>query len=146
MIVDDDELDQSTLLEKFKLENGKVPAFSRYFKPDGTFDWKACNVQAWEKEEEKFLIKWNDGDKTKRVTRVNLRFALEDEDKFWRRLEEAERFRRISETYLKYNYIIDQKEAEPSQIMEESKERIFFLVYVKKKISTKNSFLLFFFC
>lgn len=130
MIVDDDELDQSNLLEKFKLPNGKVPAFSRYFKPDGSFEWKPCNVEVWEQEEEKFLIKWKDVEKTKRVTRVNLRFALEDEEKFWRRLEEAERFRRISETYLKYNYIIDQKEAEASEIMEESKERITFLVYV----------------
>jgi hypothetical protein len=42
------------------------------------------------------------------VTRPNLKFDLEDKDKFEEKIREGEEFRNMSEIYLKYNFMIDE--------------------------------------
>lgn len=58
------------------------------------------------------------------IFRVNLRFELENEDEFNFRIDAAEVYRLHSETFLKYNYLIDTMTGETHHVTEEVKDRI----------------------
>jgi dynein heavy chain len=55
---------------------------------------------------------------------VNLRFELEEEENFQRKLEAAQYYRESSEIYLKFNYMIDSMQTKTEQIKKDSLERI----------------------
>ena len=55
---------------------------------------------AYSNEVDKYEVQWLKNGKTKLVTRVNLRFKLEDEDIFNDRLSVAEFYRKRSEVYM----------------------------------------------
>ncbi len=46
-------------MEKFKDPNsGELYAYSKWFKNDGTFEWRRCQVIEYNEKEERYLIKW----------------------------------------------------------------------------------------
>ena len=55
---------------------------------------------SYSNEVDKYEVQWLKNGKTKLVTRVNLRFKLEDEDIFNDRLAVAEFYRKRSEVYM----------------------------------------------
>lgn len=102
-IVDDEELDPEKIFLKYKDPNNEkhIRGFSKWFDNNGTFQWRTCEVVRFNKEEEKFEIKWEHNQKEKKVTRVNLRFEGEDKNEYERKLEKAEQFRELSEIFFR---------------------------------------------
>ena len=64
------------------LKEGVDRGFSRFLNEDGKLEWRPCEIIEYDEEEQKFLIRWRHDGKTKKVTRLNLMFMLEDEDKY----------------------------------------------------------------
>lgn len=67
---------------------------------------------------------WLRNGKTKLVTRINLIFDEEDKNKFESQLEIAEYYRKRSEVFIKYNYMINQMNDPTSKIDEDQLNRI----------------------
>ncbi|KAK8888098.1 hypothetical protein M9Y10_039159 [Tritrichomonas musculus] len=65
-------------------------AVSQYQLVDGSKIWKKCKVLGYNPENELFTIEWKDKlKKTKQVARFNIRFLIENEATFEKRLEAA---------------------------------------------------------
>ena len=78
------------LMAKYADSTGKVPGMSRYFdKQAEEWSWEPCEVLRYEKESEHFVIAWTLANGQKKVSRLNLRFELEDGARFEARLAEA---------------------------------------------------------
>jgi hypothetical protein len=61
---------------------GRCFGYSKWFSNSGEFEWTDVEVLGYSSKDDKFQIKWLKMDKQKLVTRVNLRFALEDQQSF----------------------------------------------------------------
>ena len=135
-IVDDDELMPEVLFLKYKGGDPKkaVMGYSKWFENNGKFEWKKCEIVEFNQQEEKFEIKWEHNQKTKKVTRVNLRFEDESQEDYEDKLARAEKFRELSEIFFRYNYVIDQITSPSSNIKEETIDRITFLACVIKTL------------
>lgn len=70
------------------------------------------------------------------IYRVNLRFEGEDEDKFLKRIEMAEEYRKMSETFLKYDHMIDTMNTPTHKLTEDVKNRILYFVLVIAGLSS----------
>ena len=92
-------------LEHQKAENPTLSAFSKWFFGNGTYEWRSCNVESYDEQKEQYLIVWPNG-VTKLVSRLNLRFANENEKEFEERISEAKKYREDSEISLRYNFFI----------------------------------------
>lgn len=58
------------LLDKYRdEETNKVYAYSKWFKTDGTFEWKRCEVECFDQEKDFYKIIWRDTKATKYVSR-----------------------------------------------------------------------------
>jgi hypothetical protein len=64
-------------------------AFSKWFDPDGSMQWRQCKVLRYDQGEDRYLISWPTGGR-KLVSRLNLRQPTDDPEKFSCRLEMAE--------------------------------------------------------
>lgn len=126
-IVDDDELNPELLIGKYSGEDGRTFGFSKWFENNGEFEWRRCEVVRYDSENEKFVICWEHNQKEKKVTRVNLCFEKESKELYEKKLQQAEKFREISEIFFRYNYVIDQITSPTSNINEETVDRITFL-------------------
>jgi hypothetical protein len=71
------------------LKEGIDRGFSRFANEKGDLEWRPCEIVEYLEEEKKFLIRWRHDGTLKKVTRLNLMFAIEQEDKFEHRLLEA---------------------------------------------------------
>ncbi|PRP89251.1 dynein heavy chain 1, axonemal [Planoprotostelium fungivorum] len=81
------------------------PATSKWFFPDGTWEWKDCIIKSFDPEREQFLVIWSDSGKEKFVSRLNLR--LENDDRFFQRLQSAYQNRMVYEKRLARQMKID---------------------------------------
>ncbi len=70
-------------------KQGIEKGFSKFLTDKGALEWRACEVLDFFEDDKKFLIRWRHDGTTKKVTRLNLMFAIEREDEFERRLENA---------------------------------------------------------
>jgi hypothetical protein len=81
------------LMHKYKdPSTGIVMAYSKW-QADELTTFRECQVIDYIPAEEMFVIQWRINKKHKKVTRFNLRFALEDESQFNSRLQAAEALR-----------------------------------------------------
>lgn len=64
-------------------------AFSRFQDAAGDMVWKPCKCIGYDNEKELFTIEYGIAKKTKNVARFNIRFAIENEEKFNKRVEVA---------------------------------------------------------
>lgn len=70
-------------------KEGVDRGFSRFLNENGVLEWRPCEIVEFDEFEQKFTIRWRHDGKTKKVTRLNLMFMIEDEDKFEGRLFQA---------------------------------------------------------
>ena len=97
----------------------------------GEFEWKRCKILLFDKETERFEIEWlHQENRKKMVSRINLRFAEENIEKFEKKVEDSIQFRKLSEVFFKYNYFIDQIETKTSNLNNDQKDRIMHFVMV----------------
>lgn len=85
---------------------GKTLAKSKWFFPNGDSEMRECEVLRYLSEEELYEIKWLINGTIKKVSRFNLIFDLEDEQKFHERVEEAKYHREQAELIMKYYYMV----------------------------------------
>ena len=83
-------------------------AFSRYREISGAVYWTECNVIKYDKKNELFTIEWAKTHKRKKVARYNLRFAIENEQKFNERVEAAKKSAKRYEAQFRFNSRIQQ--------------------------------------
>ncbi|CAD8148668.1 unnamed protein product [Paramecium octaurelia] len=112
------------LIEQYKEKDGKCFGFSKWFDTSGNFTWEECLVEKYIYDADMYEIRFLKYNKTKQVTRVNLRFKRESEAYFKQQLEIADYYRKRSEVFIKYNYMIDKMDDPTSQILEDQLMRI----------------------
>ena len=100
-----DPMSPGNLLDHYKANNPVASAFSKWFFGNGTYEWRSCTVKSFDSEKEQFLIFWSNGVK-KYVSRINLRFFDEDEERFEERIAEARMHREEAEVSIRYNQFI----------------------------------------
>lgn len=70
-------------------KEGIDKGFSKFLTEKGTLEWKPCEIIDYDEELKKFIIRWRHDGSLKKVTRLNLMYAIEQEDKFDHRLAAA---------------------------------------------------------
>ena len=73
-------LDPHTNLDYFILKNPE--AQSRWYNPDGSIGWRECWVSDYDPGSKEFTVRWKNNMKTKKVRKMNLHFACEDQKEF----------------------------------------------------------------
>jgi len=96
--------------------DGRVFGYTKYFDNHGSFVWKRCELLEFDSKEEKFLVKWIDQFRTKRVTRSNFYFESEDHKEFFRMLSNAVKWRDLSCTFMRYLSLIDKQDSPPNHL------------------------------
>lgn len=71
-----------------------------------SYEYRPCLVLNYLKEVELFEIRWLCNGQTKRASRFNIIFKLEDLDGVKRRMEQARQMREKAELVMKYNYLV----------------------------------------
>jgi len=89
---------------------------SQFRQKNGEISWKKCRVTSYDIDSGLFTIKWDCNGKAKQVPRFNLRFLVEDETKFEKRIERAKSLAKEAEILYRFLYRIDQMsfEMQPS--------------------------------
>lgn len=89
-----------------------VPAYSKFFRLDGSWTWEHCQVLQYFPDRNRYLIKWDHNGKQKEVSRfvpasvslssarLNLRFEDEDANDFDQRLRTAQTLREEAQELL----------------------------------------------
>ena len=134
-IIDPMGLDQ--LFESYKGRNSSVFGFSKWFFGNGTYEWRNCTIESFDKNKENFCIEWPNGIK-KCVSRINLRFFDEDEKVFENRISEARKHRELAEISLRYNFLLQNQYLAIPDFPIKMMENILKLVKGKKKINLHN--------
>jgi hypothetical protein len=106
----------------------RVYGYTKYYDNHGGFIWKRCELLEYDSNDDSFLIKWIEKFATKKVTRSNFYFELEDVKEYFKMLENASRWRELSCTYMRYLDMIDKLTTPTNLLRDEIKDRITLLV------------------
>ena len=71
------------------LKSGINKGFSKFLNTRGEIEWRDCEVVEYIENEKRFLIRWKHDSTTKKVTRLNLRYATESEVQFQERVTQT---------------------------------------------------------
>eukprot|EP00727_Mastigamoeba_balamuthi_P002571 m51a1_g12310 putative dynein heavy chain family protein (4480) ;mRNA; f:383974-398640 len=89
---------------------GSRRAVSKWFESDGKWRWAPCCLVGHDADSDKYIIEWDENHHRKAVSRLNIRFEEEDEERFTRRLEAALRLRLFFERLMARQMRIDMKD------------------------------------
>ncbi|OHT04040.1 Dynein heavy chain family protein [Tritrichomonas foetus] len=133
------EIFDDTTFEEYPLEElMKNPdAYSRYRELSGTTYWTECKVIDYNKEEEIFTIEWLKTKKRKKVARYNLRFAIENEDLFEQRVENAKKAAKKYEIQFRFDSRVKQM---PMEELPELSQNNFQEILMKMAISDTSKY------
>ncbi|CAG9329916.1 unnamed protein product [Blepharisma stoltei] len=92
-------------IKSVKQRYGKAKAYSKWFYPDGSYEWKECEILRYNNDIDRYVVLWPNGSE-KNVSRINLRLLHETEAHFEERLKIAGKFRDLAEIIMKYTNII----------------------------------------
>ena len=95
------------LLEIYRKANGRVLGRSRWFYPDGTSEFRDCEILSYDTEEHRYVIKWGANAIIKKASRFNIRIEGEDVNILHYRINAAINFREIAERIIQCNLLID---------------------------------------
>ncbi|CAG9319435.1 unnamed protein product [Blepharisma stoltei] len=92
------------ICEDLKFEEMDYPqdGFSRWRTKEGQTVWNECVVISYNQLAHKFAIQWKDKEGIKEVPRMNLMFAWENKEEFFKKLKEAENARVEHEAGVRY--------------------------------------------
>ena len=109
------ELFDNTAYDEFSVDYllAHPKAWSKYSDMEqGETEWKECKAISYDPETFKFVIEWADSKKRKKVTRFNIRFEIENVEKFKERIEAAKRASIKYEMKFRFNSRIDSMSTE----------------------------------
>lgn len=126
-------LDKDNVVDKYKAiqENSadsRVYGYTKYYDNHGAYKWERCELLNYDPAEEKFEVKWIDKFVTKKVTRANFYFEMEDHKEYFKMLTNAIKWRELCCTYMRYQDIIDKMKTPTNELKDEIKDRITLLV------------------
>ena len=117
------------LLEFYRGErNGRVHGRSRWFYPDGTSEFRECEVLSYDKEENRYVIKWDSNGIMKKASRFNIRIDGEDVRLLLYRVDEALKNRTVAERIIQCTLLIDNIATPEPDLPADVKERVSFYV------------------
>lgn len=99
-----------------------VPAQGLYRHEDGSCEWKAVLVEAWDEERAVYTGQWDMTGEYVELTRINLLYSSEDPRIFAQRVAQAHQERTFADSQIRYNFFIDNmpteelSELDPEQI------------------------------
>lgn len=102
----DDQQKPQDFIAQIQLKHGEALVYSKWFFPDGTYEWKRAKILRFDQTVDRFLIQWENGSQ-KHASRVNIRLLEEPELKFEERLKDAGKYRDQAEVIMKYTFYID---------------------------------------
>jgi len=85
------------VLEKFRNKDGRVKGRSRWFFPDGTNEFRDCEILSYDPKEKRYVIKWAANGLIKKASRFNIRIEGEDPSLLIYRVNMATKSRHIAE-------------------------------------------------
>lgn len=106
----------------------RVYGFTKYYDNHGGYTWDKVELLNYDAVEEKFHIKWIDRFITKKVTRANFYFQMEDSKEYFKMLSNAIKWRELCCTYMRYQDIIDKMKTPTNELRDEIKDRITLLI------------------
>ena len=83
-------------------------ALSKFQDKKGETKWESCKVLGYEPKDDLFTIEWNKSKKIKKVARFNLRFLIESEELFAKRLQAARESCRKFEMLFRFDNRVQQ--------------------------------------
>ena len=95
------------------LTEDEVHGFAAYYDahgPEAIWRWRKCTVLRYDSEVKKYEVKFG-AVRTKMVSRLNLRFAKEDEDQWKQRRDAAQKERDKAKATLRFDYFIAEQPA-----------------------------------
>ena len=104
--------------------DGRVFGYTKFYDNHGAFTWKRCELLEFDPKEEKFLIKWIDQFRTKKVTRSNFYFESENKKEYFRMLSNAIKWRELSCTFMRYLSLIDKQDTPPNHLPTDKRNAI----------------------
>ncbi len=116
------------LLEQYRGKTGRVHGRSRWFYPDGTSEFRDCEILSYDKEENRYVIKWDANGIIKKASRFNIRIDGEEVRLLLYRVEAALHNRTVAERIIQCNLLIDNISTPEPDLTEQLKERITFFV------------------
>ena len=131
--------DAGQLFRELERAGKRVVGFSKWFFPDGSYEWKQCTVLNYLEDVDRFEIAWMSG-RTKTVSRLNLRFQDEDKKAFEMRIEEAKENRDKAEIALRYAYQIEHMNTPTTTLSVACINGIMFFLSGGNVIITKGNF------
>lgn len=104
------------------LDNPPLPAEARskYVQISGEVIWKECQVLSYDKKSRKFLIKWNENNSQKFVSRWNIKFNGETIEYCEDRKIKAQKFQKVAEAILRFtvtNNVIAKNIPNPERLL-----------------------------
>jgi hypothetical protein len=117
------------LLEKYRGKNGRVLGRSRWFYTDGTSEFRDCEILSFDKDENRYVIKWCANGIIKKASRFNMRVEGEDVSVLHYRIKAAITNRLIAERVIQCNLIIDSIETTAPCAPGKMKDNISFYIH-----------------
>ena len=103
----DDPQTPHTFIKTMQGDSKEVTGQSKWFYGDGDYQWRDVTVVSYDKTDDRYVIRWDFSGKTKKVSRLNLRFTNEDISIHKRRRREATGIRDEAELIMRFHYIVD---------------------------------------
>lgn len=119
-----DEIRQKYDRIKNESSDSRVFGYTKFYDNFGSFTWQRCELLDLDEKEEKFTIKWIDKFVTKKVTRANFYFEAEDRKEYFKMLGNAEKWRELCCTFMRYLDMIDKIDTPTNTLQDEIKDRI----------------------
>ena len=132
-----DENSPQEFIEAIRKKHGEAVAYSKWFYPNGTYEWKKCRILGFDSRIDRFSIQWENGTK-KHASRINIRLLEESEQIFDDRLNSAGLLRDQAEVIMKYIFLIQSMKNPTTPLPLKIIDCIINRIFSSKKISTKD--------
>ena len=133
----DETKDPNHFINEIRSKHGEAQIYSKWFFPDGTYEWKKAKILKFDERVDRFLIQWENGS-LKHASRVNIRLVEEEEQKFEERLKDAGKYRDQAEVIMKYTFYIDSMTSPTTPMPLRMVDVIINKVFTTKKIHNKD--------
>ncbi len=132
--------DPDKLLAAHRNRDGRVYGRSRWFYPDGTSEFRDCEIMNYDPEEHRYVVKWTANGIIKKVARFNLRVEDENTEVLAHRVEAAIKNRTIAEKIIECNLIIDNLKLEGRKPVPE-KVKCQIMYFIRTEQHLKNPYI-----
>ena len=117
-----------------------VPAQGLFKNEDGSCEWKAVLIEAWDDERAVYTGQWDMTGEYVELTRINLLFCSEDPRIFAQRVAQAHQERIYADSQIRYNFFIDNMPSEElSELDPEQISRIISMATASRYLKSRQN-------